>query len=270
MNLTLKEIKEINIVILKKYGIDYSNHSIISYKNRLIELMNINNYKNYNDVVNNIENNKLSFDKFISQLAIPFSEMFRDPAMWRELRDNIFPKINGKIRVFIPSCTSGEELISFLILLKEEGILDNAKITVCACSKSIIEAIKEASFTEKQMELNRANYKRYKGKSDLNEYSTISNAKYYFDELIKNINFIDSRILSNSQLPTGQDIVLYRNKLVYFNLKMQNDILNKIKDSVRPGGFFIVGIMENIFATEGMNNIFKLVSETEKIYKKKL
>ena len=269
MNLTLKEIKEINSAILNKFGIDYSNHSIISYKNRLLELISTNNFKSSKNLIESIENNKLSLDTFTSQLAIPFSEMFRDPAMWRELRDNILPKINGKIRIFIPSCTSGEELITLLILLKEENILDNAKITVSTCSKLIVEKINEASFNEKQMELNRANYKRYKGKSELNNYATISNVKYYFDELIKNINFIDSRILSGAKLPTGQDIVLYRNKLIYFNLKMQGEILNIIKESVRPGGYFIVGIMENIYATDEMDSVFEVISKTEKIYKKK-
>jgi len=270
MNLTLKEIKEINSAVLTKFGIDYSNHSIISYKNRLIDLIKTNNIKSYKELISKIENNKISLDTFTSQLAIPFTEMFRDPAMWRELRDNILPKINGKIRIFLPSCTSGEELISLLILLKEEGILENSKITVSTCSKLSVETIKKAVFTEKQMDINRANYKRYKGKSELNTYATISNAKYYFDELIKNINFIDSRILSGSQLPTGQDIVLYRNKLIYFNLKMQNEILNKLIDSVRVGGYFTVGIMENIFVTEGVDKMFEIVSKTEKIYKKKL
>jgi chemotaxis protein methyltransferase CheR len=157
-----------------------------------------------------------------------------------------------------------------LILLKEEGVLENAKITVSTCSKLIVNTIKNAVFTEKQIELNKANYKRYKGKRSLSDYATNSNAKYYFDELIKNINFIDSRILSGSQLPTGQDIVLYRNKLIYFNLKMQTEVLNIIKESVISGGYFIVGIMENIFASEGMDKVFEEVSKTEKIYKKKL
>ena len=269
MNLTLKEIKEINSAILTKFGIDYSNYSIISYKNRLIELIKANNIKNHKDLIDKIEHIKISLDTFTSQLAIPFSEMFRDPAMWRELRDHILPKINGKIRIFIPSCTSGEELISLLILLKEEAILENAKITVSTCSNLIVDIIRKAVYIEKQMDLNKANYKRYKGKSDLNNYATKSNAKYYFDELIKNINFINSRILTDSQLPTGQDIVLYRNKLIYFNLKMQTEVLNIIKDSVRPGGYFIVGIMENIFTSEGMDKVFEVVSETEKIYKKK-
>jgi len=270
MNLTLKEIKEINTVILNKFGIDYSNYSIISFKNRLIEVLNTNNIKNYQELIDRIENDKLSLDTFISQLAVPFTEMFRDPAMWRELRDHILPKINGKIRIFIPSCTSGEELISLLILLKEEDMLANAKITVSTCTKSIIDTVKKAVFTEKQMDLNKANYKRFKGKLDLNNYATVNNTKYYFDELIKNINFIDSRVLSKTKLPTGQDIVLYRNKLIYYNVKMQSEILDVIKNSVRASGYLIVGIMENIFMSEGMDKVFESVSKTEKIYKKKI
>jgi len=270
MNLTLKEIKDINNTIFNKFGIDYSNYSIVSYKNRLIKLIKHNNLNTSKELIDRIENDKLSLDKFTSQLAVPFTEMFRDPAMWRELRDRILPKINGKIRIFIPSCTSGEELISLLILLKEENILENAKITVSTCSKSIIDTVKRAVFTEKQMDLNKANYKRFKGKLDLNNYATVNNTKYYFDELIKNISFIDSRILTNSKLPTGQDIVLYRNKLIYYNVKMQSEILDVIKNSVRTSGYLIVGIMENIFISEGMDKVFKSVSKTEKIYKKKI
>ena len=267
--MTIKEVKEINKVIFNKYGLDYSNHSQTAYKNRLVELINSCNLKSSVELINIIEKGKLNLDKLLLGLSIPFTEMFRDPSMWRELRDKILPEIQGKIRIYLPSCTTGEELVSLMIILKEEGFLSRSKITVSACSKSIIEVIKVSEYTEKQMELNNANYKRYKESNNIFDYSEKSNGKYCFSELLKNVNFIESRILENTKLPTGQDIVIYRNKLIYFNMKMQNDVLNKLNNTVRAGGYFIVGTMENIFASNEVKCEFELVSKNDKLYKKR-
>jgi chemotaxis protein methyltransferase CheR len=268
MNLTIKEIKEINNVIFNKFGIDYSNHSFISYKNRLLNLLEENNYNNSSDLIKNIENGNMSLDKFSFLISVPFSEMYRDPSMWRDLRDNILPNINGKIRIFLPSCTSGEELITLLIILIEEGYIERTKISVSACSKQIISRINESSYTYKQMELNEDNYKRYKGKEGLIGYGQNDNNKISFEKLINNINFIESRVLDNTVLPSGQDIVLYRNKLINFNLKMQTEILDKLEKSIRLGGYLIIGTMENLFVSEGMDKIFSEISNPEKIFKK--
>jgi chemotaxis methyl-accepting protein methylase len=118
------------------------------------------------------------------------------------------------------------------------------------------------------MELNEDNYKRYKGKEGLIGYGQNDNNKISFEKLINNINFIESRVLDNTVLPSGQDIVLYRNKLINFNLKMQTEILDKLEKSIRLGGYLIIGTMENLFVSEGMDKIFSEISNPEKIFKK--
>ena len=49
---------------------------------------------------------------------------------------------------------------------------------------------------------------------------------------------------------------------------MQNEILAKIIQSIRTGGYLIIGTMENLFASEGFEKEFSIVSKAEKIFKK--
>ena len=64
--------------------------------------------------------------QLLSYLTVQVSEMFRDPSYFRAIREKVVPHLRTypSLKVWIAGCSSGEELHSFAILFREEGLLD--------------------------------------------------------------------------------------------------------------------------------------------------
>ena len=80
-------------VIAEKYNYDFSDYTLISFKRRIDSILEQFNLKYPNLLINKLLNNKVFFDQFLDLLAVPSTEMFRDPSVWRILRDEIIPDL---------------------------------------------------------------------------------------------------------------------------------------------------------------------------------
>ena len=64
------------------------------------------------------------FEEFIQEVSVTVTEMFRDPAFYKSLRENVLKRLATYpfIKVWIAGCATGEEIYSIAILLQEEGL----------------------------------------------------------------------------------------------------------------------------------------------------
>ena len=63
------------------------------------------------------------FPALLDFLTVQVSEMFRDPAYFRALREQVVPLLRTypSLKVWVAGCSAGEEAYSLAILLREEG-----------------------------------------------------------------------------------------------------------------------------------------------------
>ena len=66
------------------------------------------------------------FPALLDYLTVQVSEMFRDPGYFRALREKVVPLLRTypSLKVWVAGCSTGEEVYSLAILLREEGLLD--------------------------------------------------------------------------------------------------------------------------------------------------
>ena len=64
------------------------------------------------------------FPPLLDFLTVQVSEMFRDPAYFRALREQVVPLLRTypSLKVWVAGCSTGEEVYSLAILLREEGL----------------------------------------------------------------------------------------------------------------------------------------------------
>ena len=69
-------------------------------------------------------------ERLLRDLSINVTEMFRDPAFFRALREKVVPILRTYpyVRVWNAGCSTGEETFSLAIVLAEEGLLDRSRI----------------------------------------------------------------------------------------------------------------------------------------------
>ncbi|MCK4661833.1 MAG: hypothetical protein KAT68_03125 [Bacteroidales bacterium] len=266
------DTKKIINIIKEKYNYDYKEYAQTSLKRRLILYINSNNYNNINDFIHRLEENKKAFDDFYEETFIEETEMFRDPSLWRELRDKYLSGYIGNrdLKIWIAGATSGDEIFTLAIILKEMKVLDRVKIYVSCGSEKRIEKIKAGGIYDiKKIEISEANYVRFSGKYSFQDYYTINNNKAYMkEELLKNVEFKFHNIINEDTFSSFK-VIFCRNQMIYLNPNLTEHVANKIVNSLMVGGILIIGSKET-FGGYAIEKKLNLVNKIEKIYKKRI
>jgi chemotaxis protein methyltransferase CheR len=266
------ETKNIIKIINDKYNIDFADYALTSFKRRIERIMDSYNFKYPEFLLNKLQDDPGFFDLFIHEISVPSSEMFRDPSLWRILREETIPgllnEITQTLKIWLPNSVSGDELFSLCILLKEMGLLEKVQITASAISDKSLELMKSGTFNQSKLEISADNYIRANGKEKFDNYFTENNSIFSRKtDLIKNVNFIKQNIVLEP-LPQGIKLVLFRNKMIYNNQVLQWKVVKNLSQTLLSGGILIIGTKETLNNIYGSTE-FALISENESIYRRK-
>ncbi len=266
------ETRNVIKAILDGFNYDFRDYALTSFKRRLEEVIINNGLKDADGLISRLQTNKEYFDSFLFEITPETTEMFRDPSLWRALRDEIIPDItkgtSSKPKIWLASFDSGEELYSLAIILKESHLLSEVQIYASNFSERTVDKIRSGRMDVKQIEVNEANYLRLNGKHKFSDYYKIENGLAILDtSLISGVNFIKQNTTFDNA-PGGIKLVLFRNQTIYYNQLLQERVLAQISNSTVPGGYMILGVKETLENTNTSNK-FTVFNDLEKIYKKK-
>lgn len=269
-DIEISDLRRITELVKEQYRYDFTNYAMSSFRRRILRIMELYKFGSADLLIKRLKDDKSFFDEFIAEITVNVTEMFRDPPFWRELRDNVIPNIllnHNTISIWHAGCSSGEEVFSMTVLLKEMGILDKAKIIATDIDKVILEKAKKGHYSMKNMELNEKNYIRFEGKSNFKEYFKEENGKAVMDKsLIENVSFREHDLVQGVVF-NKFDLILCRNVMIYFNQNLQNEVLKKHHESLFKYGYLVIGSKESLIWCE-IANKFIVVNNEEKIYKK--
>jgi len=267
------EIKDLRIIIgtvKENYNYDFGDYAISSFKRRILRIIEVFKFNTVEELVAKIKSDKVFAEEFVKEITVNTTEMFRDPTFWRKLRDDVFPVLNANpnIRIWHAACSSGEEVYSMAIALKEAGLYHKAIITASDINEDVIKVAKTGLYPSRNMDLNQSNYERFGGKTLLSNYfKEVKDGNVQMDPtLISNVTF------KKFDLVTGPifskfDIILCRNVMIYFNLELQDRVVAKFSESLFKNAFLVVGAKETIAWCKSAK-AYATYSIEEKIYKK--
>jgi len=263
------ELKNITTAIREKFGYDFTNYASSSFKRRILRILEINRIS-AEALLERIRNGSFTKEEFLHEITVNVTEMFRDPSFWKSMR-NILTNMGGtrdKIKIWHAGCSSGEEVYSMTILLRELNLLHKAEIVASDIDKNILARAKEAVVPAKNMDIHQHNYERFSGQNGLDKYFQKSGETYLLDKtLIEKVSFREMDLVK--AVPFSKfDIVLCRNVLIYFNNTLQNDVLKLFSECMFDGAILAIGAKESISWCDIANSLLPVVQE-EKIFKKK-
>lgn len=272
--LGIVDIREIVRIIKDNHAFDLSNFALTSLKYRLEKTLLKNNIKTVEIFFKKLSDEPQFADTFIGQLLTPSTEMFRDPSVWRWLRDNIIKNLSSNelinFKIWLPYNVSGNELFTVAIILKECGILETSRIYCSYFSEYNLAEIKSGKYPLKKHEVSVENYKRFKGTAELEEYIELGDRFAQRDiSLIENVEFIKSD-LSYTDIPKNNKLIVFRNAMIYANPALQSNMFTSAYNVLSATGYLIIGINENIRQNSSDNYAFEPVNEDERIYRRKI
>ncbi len=262
---TIYDIREITPLLKEVLNIDLYNFTLSFLRRRFASVFNQLNIKSVEGFKEDIKKGKF-IDEFSYAFSVPDTEMFRDPSFWRTLKNKIFPQFGEKpFNIWMPDLVSNEELFSLLVILEQDKLIDQVKIYCNVdCSLRLLE-LKKGSIDGKSIEISMQNFKRLELDSQFEDYFTYDNKSIYIkEELLKNIEYIKGNYFVNG--PTENiSFCLYRNRMIYFNLKLQQSAEEELLKYIEKGGFLALGIKEKI--SQYNRDLFDEVDSNEQIYK---
>ena len=209
------------------------------------------------------------FADLMGFLTIQVSEMFRDPAYFRALREMVVPHLRTypSLKIWIAGCANGEEFYSLAILFREEGLEDR---TIFYCTDISPAALKKAEagiydldriaqFTE--------NHRLAGGKQSLSDYYTAAYGAAVFDKTLRRRAVFAEHNLASDQVFAEVQLVSSRNVLIYFDRDLQDRALGLFGGSLVRGGFLGLGSKETLRFSR-YSEAFADFQEAEKIYRR--
>lgn len=178
----------------------------------------------------------------IDEITTNKTDFFRENKHFQFL-ENIILKKQNDFKVWSAGCSSGEEPYTLAMIFEKKNV--NYRIIATDLSGKILEAAKKGVYKPEIVKDIPADYLyNYFDKIEI-ENKKLYKAKY---DIKKNIKFLQLNLKEPIyNITTHFDIIFFRNVLIYFNIEVQNEILNKILKHLKPGGYLFIGHSESIY-----------------------
>ena len=234
--------------IYQKYHYDFRGYSMASVKRRLTQSLSQFECATFSALQDRVLREPEVFAELLSFLTVQVSEMFRDPAYFRCVREKLVPHLRTypSLKVWIAGCSAGEELYSFAILFREEGLEDRCIFYATDINPDALKRAKSGVFSLDRIAQFTRNHQLSGGKSSLSDYYVTAYGAARFDEsLAKNTVFSDHSLVTD-QVFAEMHLVSCRNVLIYFDKELQDRAVGLFTDSLIRKGFLGLGAKENL------------------------
>lgn len=274
MMLTKKKIEEIETelfleALVMAYGYDFKNYAKASLKRRMKHRMAEENIDSISEMTRLLLHDNDFINRFLVDMSITVTEMFRDPKFYQSFRENVVPKLKTYpfLKIWHAGCATGQEVYSMAILLAEEGLLDKTQIYATDFNRNSLSIAKEGIYPLDDMKSYTANYMKAGGTASFSDYIHSKYNSVKMDKsVMKNITFAHHNLVADGVFGE-MNVVVCRNVLIYFDRDLQNIALEKFCESLCHRGFLCLGTKETIDYSS-VKDKFNDISHREKIYQR--
>jgi chemotaxis protein methyltransferase CheR len=262
-----EELKELLESIRSVYGYDFTEYAEASMKRRIRHFMSVNNFGSIGKLSGMLLKDELVFERFIEGTTVNVTEMFRDPSFYKSLHENVFHRLATYpfIKIWIAGSSTGEEVYSIAIFLKETGLLERSVIYATDINQKALQTAKEGIYHLKKMKSYTSNYMKAGGQCSFSDYYVSQYDAALLDRSLKqNIVFSAHNLVTDKSFNEFQ-LICCRNVLIYFKQQLQNRVIELFYESLCPFGFLALGNKESLLFAESRKN-FEEVDRKERIF----
>lgn len=242
------ELRALLEAIYLKYQFDFRHYAISSLLRRMSRALEVLGFATLSGLQERVIRDAGLFRDLLPFLTVQVSEMFRDPPFYRALREEVIPTLRtyASLRVWIAGCSTGEEVYSLAILLREEGLLERATLYATDISPHALMQATAGIYPLDRMALFSENYAAAGGRSSLSDYYTAGYDAAVFDRSLRANAVFSDHSLATDQVFAEVQLVCCRNVLIYFDRELQDRALGLFRDSLCRRGFLSLGSKETV------------------------
>lgn len=191
---------------------------------------------------------------------------FRDRTPFQHLREAVLPLLGQarkgqRIRIWSAGCSTGQEPYSLAMMLDQNPAMTGGvpvEIVATDIAERSLDRARQGLYTQFEVQ-------RGLPIQMLMHYFTQQDDHWRISERIRAMVTYRKLNLMEPAYTLGKfDIIFCRNVLVYFDAATKSDVLNRLADSMNPGGFLVLGAAE---AIAGPNPAFDPAQDRRGLFK---
>ena len=262
-------MEKILAVVRGAAGVDFRLYKQASVQRRVARRMALKTTHTLEEYLDLLEREPEEANALAQDLLIKVTGFFRDPAEFEVLRNRVFRALarhranNEPVRLWVPGCSTGEEVysiaISLLEFLERESPSTPVLMFGTDASENAIAKARSGVYGENEVSA--------VGQERLRKFFTRCDSGYRINRNIREMCVFSRHILGADPPLSRMDLISCRNLLIYFAPALQQRAIDTLAYALRPGGFLLVGRSEN---TDRLSRYFHAVDEHSKIFTKRL
>lgn len=263
-----EEIKQILTLLRNNTGHDFSLYKPNTIFRRIQKRLSLLHLDNLEIYIQYIQQNPNELQILFKELLINVTNFFRDPEAFEQLKELLLTQIlvnksqSEHVRVWIPGCSTGEEVYSIAIILQE--CMEELK---CHFNVQIF----GTDIDEEAIEIARSgvfplDIKNDISKDRLNRFFMREEHSYKVNiDIRKMIIFAVQNLIKDPPF-TKLDLLSCRNLLIYLSSQLQKRLFSLFHYSLNPGGILFLGTSE---AISGSVDLFTILNRRWKIFQRR-
>lgn len=263
-----EELNSLTAAIKTRFGIDFTNYEPKSLKRGFARLIIKHKFGSTLGLWQKIMTDREYFLSCIDDLTVNLTELFRNPEIWQKLHDELLDQFSNKFRLNIwhAGCSTGEEVYTMAIVLRDKGILSKSRILATDLSSTALSKAMEGKYSNILVEKYTTSFQKYLPNGKIEDCFTPEGSHWkVIHELKRNIEFREHNLVQDP-IDRKFDIIFCRNVMIYFDDTLKMKVLKLFYDALESGGIFIIGYYDML--PPESKSMFKVVDSKTRIYVK--
>jgi chemotaxis protein methyltransferase CheR len=248
VEITDAEMRSITDAIYKRHGVDFMCYEPKSLKRRFTRILHLYKLTSSAELWMKVLREPTFIHEMVNEITVGLTSMFRDPELWKWLYKELIQNFATRrdIKIWHAGCSTGEEIYTMGIVLKEAGLLGRAQAlatdintdAMATAQKGVYHKIKTVEYAQK--------YSGYHKGGDFSKYYTNQDMHVTMHkELINHVQFQPHNLVTEP-MNRKFDIIFCRNVMIYFDQQTKVKLLKQFHACLNPGGLLIIGFFDSI------------------------
>jgi two-component system CheB/CheR fusion protein len=260
-----ESMQKIFQLLRARTGHDFSFYKKNTICRRIERRMGVHQIERIPDYLSYLEHNPQEATILFKELLIGVTSFFRDPQAFEALTDCLTANLLAEkpkdyaVRVWVPGCSSGEEVYSIAMILRErmDKLRKNFKVQIFGTD------IDPDGIDMARAGLYPASIVADLTPERLKRFFVREGGAYRIKKEIREMAVFAIQDVLKDPPFTKLDLLTCRNLLIYLDAELQKKLLPLFHYALRPDGILFLGTSESI---DGFTDLFSLVDKKHKLF----
>ncbi|MGC2778910.1 MAG: CheR family methyltransferase [Bradyrhizobium sp.] len=264
----LKALPEVYSLLRNQLGHDFSGYKPKTFMRRVLRRMQVNQLVTIEAYIEKLRQEAQEVSALFRDLLINVTNFFRDAEAFDSLATHVIPKLfegrgaDETVRVWVPGCSTGEEVFSIGMLMRERmeklSAVPRVQIFATDIDERALAAARGARYPAALLDSVSPERR--------SRFFVLDGGSYVVSKDVRELCIFSPHSVIRDPPFSRIDMISCRNLLIYFGPDVQSQVIPTFHYALRPDGYLFLGSAENV---SQFDDLFTAVEKKHRIFRRR-